>query len=380
MREAVIADYLFDGAVLHENAAVLFDAEVIESVIAARHVPENVSSHALPSGAWLAPGFIDIQVNGGGDVMFNDQPTAAGISAIAAAHRRLGTTSLLPTFITDKPKKMRDALRAVQDVQGYNKSVLGIHLEGPFISPEKPGIHDPSFIRTPGADDLSMLTAPRKGVLLLTLAPEQVEAGTIRHLTNNNVSVWLGHSTASYQQTRAAIAEGLSGFTHLFNAMPPLTARQPGPAAAAMESSDLWFGLIADGIHVDPVMLRLALHGYGQPVLVSDAMAPVGGHAASFDLYGHRITVTDGRCLREDGTLAGAYLCLSRAIHYCVTALDLPLERALPFASRHPAQALGLGHELGRLAPGYRADMVAFQPIDIRVIATWVAGSRMATE
>jgi N-acetylglucosamine-6-phosphate deacetylase len=330
----------------------------------------------LPEGAWLAPGFIDLQVNGGGDVLFNDQPTAHGIRTIAAAHRRFGTTSLLPTLITDSLEKTRLALDAANAIATQEPGILGVHLEGPYLSPEKPGVHDPRQIRQPGPDDLALLTAPRNGVLLVTLAPEMVPAGFIARLVEAGVRVSLGHSMATYRQTQAAMAEGLTGFTHLFNAMRPLASREGGPIAQALESPNAWYGLIVDGVHVDPVMLRLALRGLGHPMLVTDAMPPVGGSRAAFSLHGEPISVRDGRCLTDDGTLAGTALDMASAVNNCMTLLGVPLPDALRFASTHPAAFLGLADMLGKLARGYRADLVAFEPKAMTVLTTWVAGQR----
>jgi N-acetylglucosamine-6-phosphate deacetylase len=234
--------------------------------------------------------------------------TTEGVCTIAAAHRQSGTTGLLPTLMTDSHEKVRLALHTASALVGREPSVLGIHLEGPYLSPEKPGVHDARHIRRPAADDISMLTAPRNGVLLLTLAPEVVPPGFIAQLVAAGVRVSLGHSMASYRQTRAAMAEGLRGFTHLFNAMRPLASREPGPIAQALESTHAWYGLIVDGVHVDPAMLRLALRGLGRPLLVTDAMPPVGGSQSSFTLHGRDITVRDGCCLTDDGTLAGTVL------------------------------------------------------------------------
>ena len=219
-----------------------------------------------------------------------------------------------------------------------------------------------------------MLTAPRRGILHVTLAPERVPQGFVRQLTSAGVRVSLGHSMATYAQTRAAMEEGLTGFTHLFNAMRPLASREPGPIAAALESSGAWFGMIADGVHVDPAMLRLALRGAAKPILVTDAMPPVGGARSAFRLYGEEIAAKDGKSVRGDGTLAGSMLDMATAVRNCVRLLDVPLEDALRFASAHPASFLGLQHRLGRLAPGCRADMVAIEPKETKVLRTWVAG------
>lgn len=370
---AIIADHVFDGRTAHEQAAVVVNgSRVVALVPQSKLMAENVFE--LPSGAWLAPGFIDVQVNGGGDVLFNDDPTPETISRIAAAHRRFGTTSFLPTFITDTPEKMRAAIAAVETSAEHDPSVLGIHLEGPYLSPEKAGVHDVKLMRPPSAADVEILLAPRKARLLITLAPERVPRGFISSMVRAGVLVALGHSLATYSETRAAMQEGLSGFTHLFNAMRPLASREPGPIAAAIESPEAWFGMIVDGYHVDPAMLRLALRGSGRPMLVTDAMPPVGGREEKFDLYGFEVEVVAGRCLCPDGRLAGAFLDAASAVRNATNLLQVRLEDALSYASTNPAEFLNLGHVLGKIAPGYRADLVGFEAETLTVLRTWVAG------
>lgn len=376
---AVAASRLFDGTAVRHDMAVLIDGSRIAAVVPRGELPAEMPVHELRHEAWLAPGFIDIQVNGGGDVLFNDQPTADGLRAIVAAHRKRGTTSLLPTLISDSAEKMAAALAAAEEAIETEPSVLGIHLEGPFLSPEKAGVHDARAFRQPSAADLAMITAPRKGATLVTLAPERVPNSFIQKLATAGVRLALGHSMATYAQTSAAMADGLKGFTHLFNAMRPLAAREPGPIAAALESPEAWYGLIVDGIHVAPAMLRLALRGAGKAVLVSDAMPPVGGAQSSFQLYGEKIFAREGRCARADGTLAGAYLDMAQAVRNCVRLLNAPLTDALRFASMHPAQVLGVDGRLGKLAPGFRADMVALDGATIEVIETWAAGAAINT-
>ncbi|HVH75444.1 MAG TPA: N-acetylglucosamine-6-phosphate deacetylase [Stellaceae bacterium] len=370
----IAADTVFDGVRTHRGCAVVVEGELIAALLPRRDLPADMPVRDLPDGAWLAPGFIDIQVNGGGGVLFNDAPTGAAIAAIAAAHRRFGTTALLPTLISDSRDKMAAARAAVAVLLGRHPGVLGIHFEGPFLAPERRGVHDLAALRRPESEDLPLLASLPGGVTLVTLAPERVPPGFIASLAGAGVKVVLGHSAASYEETRAALSEGLTGFTHLFNAMPPLSARSPGPVAAALESEEAFYGLIVDGVHVAPAMLRLALRGRGRPMLVTDAMPPVGGTKGGFMLYGEPVAVRDGACKTAAGMLAGSALDMASAVRNCVRLLALPLETALSYASLNPAVFLGLDGRLGKLAPGCRADLVALDPQEIRVFATWVAG------
>ncbi len=373
-RHAVAAHSIFDGVQIRNDMAVVVDNSQIVAVVPRVDLSLETSIYTLPDDVLLAPGFIDIQVNGGGDVLFNDDPAPETIKKIVAAHRKFGTTALLPTLISDSIPKMAAAIAATEALITPGSGVLGIHLEGPFLSPGRAGVHDPNAIRQPTAEDLNLITAPRRGATVVTLAPEQVPPEFITKLVLAGVRVSLGHSMATYEQTRSAIALGLTGFTHLFNAMRPLESREPGPIAAALESPGVWCGLIVDNIHVAPAILRLALHGLGRPILVTDAMPPVGGASSSFSLHGEPIAVHDGRCLSRDGRLAGACLDMATAVRNCVRTLGVSLPDALRYASTNPAQFLGLGNTFGQIAPGFRADMVALNVSTIEVVNTWVAG------
>ncbi len=370
----MLSGTLFDGTRVLHDCAVVIEGARISGIVPWRDIASTMPAHSLPEGAWLAPGFIDTQVNGGSDVLFNDRPTPEGIAAIVGAHRQFGTTALLPTLISDTSDKMCRAIAAVRSIMPTEPGVLGIHLEGPFLSPDKPGVHDPAMLRAPDERDGEILTSRAAGVALVTLAPERVPAGFIGDLVRAGVRVSLGHSLATYAETKAALAEGLTGFTHLFNAMRPLASRDPGPIAAALETSCAWFGMIVDGHHVDPAMLRLALRGAARPMLVTDAMPTVGGSASTFVLNGTEISLADGRCTRADGTLAGAHLDMASAVRNSVGLLDVPLTDALRFASAEPASFLGLADTLGHVTPGHRADLVAFDPGSLHVYETWVAG------
>jgi N-acetylglucosamine-6-phosphate deacetylase len=374
-RHAIAADIVFDGETVRRDRALLIAGGDIVAILPRAELPP-VPVHDLPRGAWLAPGFIDTQVNGGGDLLFNDAPTSAGIASIVAAHRRFGTTALLPTLISDTPAKMREAADAVAIARRTMPEVLGLHFEGPFLSRERAGVHDPAMFRAAAQADLDFLTATRPA--LITLAPECVPAGFVGALVSAGIRVALGHSMATYEQTRTAMAEGLTGFTHLFNAMRPLAARDPGPIAAALESQDSFYGLIVDGHHVAAPMLHLALRGAGRAMLVTDAMPPVGGRRSLFRLAGKDIAVSGGRCATADGVLGGSVLDMASAVRNCVRLLGLPLAGALRLATAAPAAFLGVGDRHGRLAPGCRADAVALDPDDVRVLSVWVAGRPFA--
>lgn len=374
---AVAARTLFDGDSMRKDCTVIVEKGQIAAVVPSRECPAGMPVQKLPDDEWLAPGFIDAQVNGGGDVLFNDDPTPEGIKAIVAAHRRFGTTAMLPTLITDQDSTMRYARDAIEQAMRSEPGVLGIHFEGPFISPEKPGVHNPDLIRPPDFFHRDLVTGLSSAITVVTLAPEVLPDGFMQALKAAGVRMALGHSMATYDETKTALAGGVTGFTHLFNAMRPMSAREPGPAGAALETRACWYGLIVDGFHVVPAMLRLALHGAGSAMLVTDAMPCVGGKP-DFMLQGRKVATRDGRCTTEDGTLAGSAIDMASAVRNCVKLLEMPLPNALRLASHTPAEFLGLGDRLGRIAPGYRADLIGLQPDDVRVTATWVAGQHAA--
>jgi N-acetylglucosamine-6-phosphate deacetylase len=328
---------------------------------------------ALPPEALLAPGYIDIQVNGGGGVLFNDDPSAAAALHIAVAHRRLGTTGVFPTLITSAPETMRAAAASIAPAVAAGSGVLGIHFEGPFLSPAKPGVHRPEFIRAPAGDDIARLQAlAAAGVkVVLTLAPECVPPAQQHRLAEAGVLLCAGHSAASFEE----VGLHIRGVTHIFNAMNPLSARDPGLAAAAL-LGDTFAGVILDGIHVHPAMLRLLLAAKGpnRIMLVSDSMSVAGTGATEFMLQGRRILRGAGRLTTEDGTLAGADLALAEAVRNAVTLLGVTPETAIAMATAVPAAFLGLTHDLGRIAAGLRADMVLLSP-ELEVLGTMLAGA-----
>ncbi|MBN8832408.1 MAG: N-acetylglucosamine-6-phosphate deacetylase [Sphingomonadales bacterium] len=331
-------------------------------------------------GGWLLPGFIDTQVNGGGGVLFNDAPDVETIARIAQAHRRHGTTGLLPTFISDDLARVAQAMDAVEAAiaQGV-PGVLGIHIEGPFISVERRGIHAARFMRPLDDEAMALLTRPGRGRRLVTLAPECVPPGAIRALRAAGVIVAAGHSMADYTATRRALDEGLCGFTHLFNAMTPFGSREPGMVGAALEDRHSRFGIIVDGHHVHPASLRVALaaRGLDGAMLVTDAMPPAGTAMTQFDLQGRTIYVRDGALRSEDGTLAGADLTMDGALRNAMTMLALPMADASQLASGNAAAFLGLQGETGAIRPGLAADLVHLGP-DLQVRRVWIGGEEAA--
>ena len=360
-----------DVAVLVRNGHVLALADADDPRLA------EAQRHDL-GGALLLPGFIDVQVNGGGGLLFNDAPTVETLEGIAAAHRRFGTTGLLPTLITDTAPRMRAALDAVDAAIARGvPGILGIHLEGPFLAPARKGIHDASLFRTPDADDLLALTAQRRGVVMLTLAPERVDTGVIARLAAAGVRVVAGHTAADYAATRAALDAGVCGFTHLYNAMTPLSSREPGVVGAALDDAASWCGLIVDGHHVHPASLRVAINAKppGRCVLVTDAMPPVGSARPDYVLNGQTITARNGICMNDAGVLAGSALDMAGAVRNTVNLLGLPLAEASRMASAYPAEWLGLEQTHGRIGPGQRADFAVLDDT-LHVRETWVGGVR----
>ncbi len=324
----------------------------------------------------LLPGFVDVQVNGGGGVLFNDDPSRRTIEAIGAAHRRFGTTGFLPTLISDDLDTIGRAMGAVQSsLDAQVPGVLGIHIEGPFLNSARRGVHDAKHLRLLDTSLVSLLCQLRSGKTVLTLAPEMTTPEMIAELAKGGVLVSAGHSNASFAETNAAIARGLRGFTHLFNAMAPLAPRAPGIIGAALYDPDTWCGIIVDGHHVDPVMLRLALRckRHDRFMLVTDGMPAVGSTEPSFVLQGRTIRVVDGACRDDNGTLAGTALDMASAVRNTIYMLGLDLAAAARMASEYPAEFLGVGHELGRIAPGLRANMVLVDD-EVRVLETWIDG------
>ena len=370
--QAFHADRIFDGDQWHETAAVLVQAGRVQAI-----VPQADAPAGQQVAGWLTPGLIDLQVNGGGGVLFNNAADSAGIETICRAHAGFGTTSVMVTLITDCPEVTAQAIGAVQSarVQG----LLGLHLEGPHLAQSRKGTHDPALIRPMQAQDLAQLLATALRPLIVTVAPESVSLDQTRALAAAGITVSLGHSDCSAETALCYAEAGASMVTHLFNAMSQITPRAPGLVGAALDDGRLSAGVIADGFHLNPSVLRLALRaktGSAPLFLVSDAMATVGSDLTSFALNGRQIFRAKGRLTLADGTLAGADIALLDAVRYLHQVMDLPLAQALQMATIAPAAALGL-HDRGHLRVGARADFISLSP-QIRCTGTWIDGRRVA--
>jgi N-acetylglucosamine-6-phosphate deacetylase len=327
-------------------------------------------------GGWILPGFIDLQVNGGGDVLLNDHPTPEAMGRIAAAHRRFGTTGLLPTLISDTPEKVALAIDAAdRAIASAMPGILGVHIEGPHLNPAKKGIHDAGMFRRLDRSTVELLARPGAGARLVTIAPEVAEDGMIAALRSVGIRVAAGHSVADYELASRAIEQGLSGFTHLFNAMTQLGSREPGMVGAALESQATKFGIIADGHHVHPASFKVALAAKGADgvMLVTDAMPPVGGTKDSFSLGGVEVRVVDGTCRGPDGTLGGSMLTMAQAFRNTLEWAGLPVRVVSRMASGNAAEFMGLGEQTGSIRIGLAADLVHLGE-DLHVRRTWIHG------
>jgi N-acetylglucosamine-6-phosphate deacetylase len=367
---------LLTDAGIESGRSLLVRGGRIEAIV---NAPEIVGADETIDldGQLLVPGFIDTQVNGGGGVLFNDDPSVESIAAIGKAHRRFGTTGFLPTLISDDLHVVEQAIHAVREAIARGvPGVLGIHIEGPFLSNERRGVHDASKLRTLDGDAMKLLATPHGGVTMVTLAPERTTCAVIRALTGAGVIVSAGHTNATYDELQPALESGVRGFTHLFNAMSQLGNREPGAVGAALAHAESWVGLIVDGYHVHAEVLKIALRAkrHDRFMLVSDAMPSVGAAVKEFQIQGRQITVEGDRIVDDEGRLAGAHLDMAGAVRNTVNQLGVTLTDALRMASTYPAEFLKLGGRMGRIAPGQRADLVLVDE-EVNVLRSWIGGS-----
>jgi N-acetylglucosamine-6-phosphate deacetylase len=379
MTTAFVNGQVFTPGGFITGHTVLVDGARIKAIVSALDERARGAAVVDLAGRRLLPGFIDVQVNGGGGVFFNDAPTVDGIRAIAAAHVRFGTTGFLPTLISDNLGVVATAIAAVDAaIAAGVPGVLGVHIEGPYLSAERKGVHDAAHFLELGHAAVALLSSLKHGVTLVTLAPERADPAVIARLAAAGVILAAGHTDATAAEIAAAQRQGLSGFTHLFNAMSQLTAREPGAVGAALGEDQSYCGIIVDGKHVDPRVLKVALRAkrHDRFMLVTDAMPAVGSNASGFQLQGRTIRVIDDYCVDEQGTLAGTALDMSRAVRNAVSLLGLSVGEAVRMASEYPARFLGLDASHGRIEPGLRADF-AVADEDGEVHQTWIGGRRV---
>jgi N-acetylglucosamine-6-phosphate deacetylase len=369
---------LFDGHRLHRDAALVVEGEVIIAVTSYAERPRTVDQRDLGGGI-LAPGFVDWQVNGGGGVLFNETPTPEGIQAIVEAHRRFGTTAMLPTLITDSPTKLEAALNSASEARGRTPGALGIHVEGPFIDPRRKGAHPPEWIRAMRDADADALIQGRTGVMVVTLAPAAASNDQISKLAQNGIVVSVGHSDATAEEARAAFDAGARAVTHLYNAMSQLGHRTPGLVGAALVDPRVICGFIADGFHVHEIAGRIACNAKGPSgvALISDAMPPAASGPSVYELQGRRVNQVGLKLTLEDGTLAGAAITMLDAVRYSVSTLGIDVAAALEMATLTPARLLRIDDSHGRLRAGARADLVHLSD-DLDLRGVWIAGDESA--
>lgn len=379
MKQALVGARIFTGEEFLDDYALVLAGEKIDALLPRAQLDSSIPQTLLVGGV-LAAGFIDLQVNGGGGAFFTNDTSVSAIQTILDGHRPTGTTSLLPTLISDTREVHQAGVKAVADaVAAGMKGVLGVHVEGPFFDMARRGAHNERYIRAMEQADIDWLVASVKGQhdfkVMLTLAPEHAAPGQIKQLTSAGVVICAGHTDAHYESVVNALKEGLSGFTHLYNAMRPTTGREPGVVGAALEDANSWCGIIIDTYHVHAASARIAYSAKpkGKMYLVTDAMSTVGSPEKSFQIYGETIYEKDGCLVNAEGRLAGSAIGMIDAVRLNTTWVGVELAESLRMASLYPAQFMQVDDYLGRIASGYRADLVHFTD-DYRVTHTWVAG------
>ena len=372
---AITDAIIFTGEAMVENHALLIDSHgMVKDIVPNRKIISSIVCHSLPDHI-VAPGFIDIQVNGGDNRLFNATPSPVNAIAIAKAHLRHGTTRLLLTCITDTPETTRQAINATRAARTSCASILGIHLEGPHIAAPRSGVHAPSFIRPITPDDRAAYHPMGDEIILITLAPENVSSVDIHELRKQGNIIALGHTQANNSQIHEALGAGATGFTHLFNAMGGIEARNPGVAGIAIDDANSWCGIILDGHHVCPEVVRIALRAKhpDKMILVSDAMPPAATTAPqSFELYGKIIHVENNRCVDTNGRLAGSAITMADSLNIGIS-MGIDIETLLRAGSANPAAFLGIAQKFGKLIPGYVANFIALD-LSFKVKKTWQNG------
>jgi len=380
MKQALLGSQIFCGELFYDDHALLVDGKSIVDIVDKNNIPENFNKMELDQGI-LAPGFIDLQVNGGGGVLFNNSPNKESLNTIIKAHQFFGTTSVMPTVISDSLEVLEQCIKTVTEEIKNNSSLLGIHIEGPFFNTKYRGVHQKQYISTINSDYLNLFESLKGFPVMLTLAPECISSQQLKHLTSLGIKTLAGHSDASYDELDDAIKNGLDGFTHLFNAMSQISAREPGVVGSALHFENTFASIIVDLHHVHPSLIQLAyqLKPSGKLFFISDSMATINHGKPSFELYDEVVNESDGRLVNSEGKLAGSSITQIDAVKNAYQKCNIPLNQALAMASRYPAEYLGIENHLGSLKPGYRADLVHFDS-NFKVHNTWVSGKQINRE
>jgi len=359
-------------AVLTDHA-VIIENDLIKNIVATSDLNSDIEKIDL-NGANLSPGFIDLQLNGCGGVMLNGAETQETLEIMQAANLKSGTTSYLPTFITDADEGIKRVLDVARNYMANTKNeVLGLHLEGPYLSLEKKGIHRQEFIRKPDSDMINLISENSDIVAMLTLAPENCPAEVVKQLSDSNIVVSLGHTNATYAQAKVAIENGATCATHLFNAMTAVAGREPG-VVGAIYDNDIYAGVIVDGFHVAYENIRISKKIMGEKLfLVTDATAPAGANIDSFDFVGTTVYYKDGKCFGADGTLGGAAVTMIESIEQMVKFVGVELKEAIRMATLYPAKAISVDNKLGSIEAGKIANLAIFSN-DYQVAGTVVNG------
>ena len=380
MKQALLGSQIFCGERFYDDHALLVDGKSIVDIVDKNHTPDNFNKIELDQGI-LAPGFIDLQVNGGGGVLFNNSPNKESLNTIIKAHQFFGTTSVMPTVISDSLEVLEQCIKTVTEEIKNNSSLLGIHIEGPFFNTKYRGVHQKQYISTINSDYLNLFESLKGFPVMLTLAPECISSQQLKHLTSLGIKTLAGHSDASYDELDDAIKNGLDGFTHLFNAMSQISAREPGVVGSALHFENTFASIIVDLHHVHPSLIQLAyqLKPTGKLFFISDSMATINHGKPSFELYDEVVNESDGRLVNSEGKLAGSSITQIDAVKNAYQKCNIPLNQALAMASRYPAEYLGIANHLGSLKPGYRADLVHFDS-NFKVHNAWVSGKQINRE
>ena len=377
MKQALLGSQIFCGERFYDDHALLLEGKSIVDIVDKNNTPDNFNKIELDQGI-LAPGFIDLQVNGGGGVLFNNSPNKESLNTIIKAHQFFGTTSIMPTVISDSLEVLEQCIKTVTEEIKNNSSLLGIHIEGPFFNTKYRGVHQKQYISAINSDYLNLFESLKGFPVMLTLAPECISSQQLKHLTSLGIKTLAGHSDATYDELDDAIKNGLDGFTHLFNAMGQISAREPGVVGSALHFENTFASIIVDLHHVHPSLIQLAyqLKPKGKLFFISDSMATINHGKPSFELYDEVVNESDGRLVNSEGKLAGSSITQIDAVKNAYQKCNITLNQALAMASRYPAEYLGIENHLGSLKPGYRADLVHFDS-NFKVHNVWVSGKQI---